>query len=165
MKRRLLFMLCAAVLLPLPAVAEQALGRLFFTPEKRAALERSRRLNLRQAQQMEGETLSLDGIVRRSDGSGTAWINGRPHYVADPATAWRSACNPAPPGQASRSATSRHRACESASRSIGDAGQERSDQQRPNLIEAQCAGSLTVITQCERCHASPRQYGIAEQRC
>ncbi|MBK7663632.1 MAG: hypothetical protein IPJ21_08845 [Sterolibacteriaceae bacterium] len=83
MKRRLLLALCA-VLLPLPAVAEQALGRLFFTPEKRAALERSRRLNLRQAQQMEGETLSLDGIVRRSDGSGTAWINGRPHYVADP---------------------------------------------------------------------------------
>lgn len=83
MKRRLLLALCA-VLLPLPAVAEQALGRLFFTPEKRAALERSRRLNLRQAQQMEGETLSLDGIVRRSDGSGTAWINGRPHHVADP---------------------------------------------------------------------------------
>ncbi|MGB7992034.1 MAG: hypothetical protein WCF44_21735, partial [Candidatus Methylophosphatis roskildensis] len=54
------------------------------TPETRAALERRRRLNLRQAQQTEGETLSLDGIVRRSDGSGTAWINGRPHYVADP---------------------------------------------------------------------------------
>lgn len=83
MKRRLLLVLCAA-LLPLPVAAEQALGRLFFTPEKRAALERSRRLNLRQAQQNEGETLSLDGIVRRSDGSGTAWINGRPHYVADP---------------------------------------------------------------------------------
>lgn len=83
MTRRLLLLLFAA-LLPLPAAGEQALGRLFFTPEKRAALERSRRLNLRQAQQMEGETLSLDGIVRRSDGSGTAWINGRPHYVADP---------------------------------------------------------------------------------
>ena len=83
MTRRLLVVLCAT-LLPLPAPAEEALGRLFFTPEKRAALERSRKLNLRQAQQVEGETMSLNGIVRRSDGSGTAWINGRPHYLADP---------------------------------------------------------------------------------
>lgn len=83
MMRRLLILFCAA-LLPLPAPAEEALGRLFFTPEKRAALERSRRLNVRQVQQIEGSTVSLEGIVRRSDGSGTAWINGRPHYVADP---------------------------------------------------------------------------------
>ena len=83
MRRPLLVLLCAA-LLPPAAVAEEALGRLFFTPEKRAALERSRKLNLRQTQQIEGATMSLEGIVRRSDGNGTAWINGRPHNVSDP---------------------------------------------------------------------------------
>ena len=81
--RRLLVLLCAAFLPP-TALAEEALGRLFFTPEKRAALERSRKLNLRQTPQIEGTTLSLEGIVRRSDGNGTAWINGRPHNVSDP---------------------------------------------------------------------------------
>lgn len=81
--RPLIILLCAA-LLPPAAVAEETLGRLFFTPEKRAALERSRKLNLRQAQQIEGATMSLEGIVRRSDGNGTAWINGRPHNVSDP---------------------------------------------------------------------------------
>ncbi|MBK8336203.1 MAG: hypothetical protein IPL03_06265 [Sterolibacteriaceae bacterium] len=83
MRRRLLVLLCAALLAP-AAAAEEALGRLFFTPEKRAALERSRKLNLRQTQQIEGANLSLEGIVRRSDGNGTAWINGRPHNVSDP---------------------------------------------------------------------------------
>ncbi len=82
-RRHFLLLLCAA-LLPPAAVAEEALGRLFFTPEKRAALERSRKLNLRQTQQVEGATMSLEGIVRRSDGNGTAWINGRPHNVSDP---------------------------------------------------------------------------------
>lgn len=81
--RGLLVALCA-LLLPLPAFAEQALGRLFFTPEKRAALERSRTVKVQQTQQIEGGSLSLDGVVRRSDGAGTAWINGRPHHVADP---------------------------------------------------------------------------------
>ena len=81
--RPLIILLCAA-LLPPAAVADETLGRVFFTPEKRAALERSRKLNLRQAQQMEGATMSLEGIVRRSDGNGTAWINGRPHNVSDP---------------------------------------------------------------------------------
>ncbi len=82
-RRHFLLLLCAA-LLPPAAVAEETLGRLFFTPEKRAALERSRRLNLRQTQQIEGATMSLEGIVRRSDGNGTAWLNGRPHNVSDP---------------------------------------------------------------------------------
>ncbi len=83
MRRHFLLLLCAA-LLPPAAVADETLGRLFFTPEKRAALERSRKLNLRQTQQIEGATMSLEGIVRRSDGNGTAWINGRPHSVSDP---------------------------------------------------------------------------------
>jgi hypothetical protein len=83
MRRLYLLLLCAA-LLPTAAVAEETLGRLFFTPEKRAALERSRKLNLRQTQQIEGTNLSLEGVVRRSDGNGTAWINGRPHNVSEP---------------------------------------------------------------------------------
>lgn len=69
-----------------PAAREPAsLGRLFLTPEKRATLERQRRLNLRQAEQMEGGTLALEGIVRRGNGRSTVWINGRPYDSAAPA--------------------------------------------------------------------------------
>lgn len=83
MTHRLLVLLCVA-LSPQLAPAEQALGRLFFTAEQRAALERSRTFKAQQTPQTEAGSLSLEGIVRRSDGSGTAWINGRPHHVADP---------------------------------------------------------------------------------
>lgn len=56
---------------------DQPLGRLFFTPEKRAALERQRRLNIQEAQTLEGATMSLNGVVLRSSGKKTVWINGR----------------------------------------------------------------------------------------
>jgi len=60
------------------------LGRLFFTPEKRAALDRARSLNLRQTQQIESTDVSLEGIVRRSSGRDTVWLNGKPHDMARP---------------------------------------------------------------------------------
>lgn len=71
---------------PLVAAAEPAatpdaaapLGRLFMTPELRATLERQRQLNVPQARGMEGESLRLDGIVTRSSGKSTVWINARP---------------------------------------------------------------------------------------
>ncbi len=58
-------------------------GRLFFTPEKRAALDRQRQLNVEVVQAIEGETLSLDGIVQRSDGQRTVWINRRAQSETD----------------------------------------------------------------------------------
>ncbi|RLJ63750.1 hypothetical protein [Sulfurisoma sediminicola] len=53
------------------------LGRLFFTPEKRATLERQRQLNIQETQTLEGATMSLDGVVVRSSGKRTVWINRR----------------------------------------------------------------------------------------
>lgn len=59
------------------ATAEPDLGRLFFSPERRNTLERQRQLNIREAQTLEGETLNLNGLVIRSSGKKTFWLNGR----------------------------------------------------------------------------------------
>lgn len=58
-------------------------GRLFFSPEKRTALERQRLYNIQEARTLQGATMSLDGIVRRSDGKATVWVNGRPQTDDD----------------------------------------------------------------------------------
>ncbi len=63
-----------------PVLAEDypELGRLFLTPERRAALERQRQLNIQEVRALEGATLRLDGVVRRSSGKSTVWLNGTP---------------------------------------------------------------------------------------
>lgn len=59
--------------------ADETLGRLFFTPERRAALERQRQLNIRETQKtIEGAELGVSGIVQRSSGKNTAWVNNAP---------------------------------------------------------------------------------------
>jgi len=60
------------------ATAEPALGRLFLTPEWRGALERQRQLNIQQTRSLEGDTVRLDGVVVRSSGRSTVWVNNRP---------------------------------------------------------------------------------------
>ncbi len=70
----LLFVLLAAAL---PAKGE-ALGRLFFTPAERAALDRQRLLGAQEVQAEQAATLSINGIVRSSGGTTTVWINGIP---------------------------------------------------------------------------------------
>lgn len=75
--------LLAAILLALALVESagaEPLGRLFFTPERRAALERQRQFNIHEAQTLEGATLSLDGVVVRSSGKRTVWINSRAQH-------------------------------------------------------------------------------------
>lgn len=57
------------------AADAQELGRLFFTPERRAAMERQRTFNIQEAQTLQGTTMSLDGVVYRSSGKTTVWIN------------------------------------------------------------------------------------------
>lgn len=79
------------------AVAQEPLGRLFFTPAERARLDASREVaranalrprpegradvtvpeSLPQAEHAGPRTLTLNGLVRRSDGSTVVWINGR----------------------------------------------------------------------------------------
>lgn len=58
--------------------AEPAGGRLFFTPERREQLERQRRSQRDTETVIEDDSLSVDGIVTRSSGKWTVWINGRP---------------------------------------------------------------------------------------
>lgn len=58
-----------------------ALGRLFYTPAQRAALDEMRRRPQRAAQEDKSplppppEYVTLNGIVRRSDGATTVWLN------------------------------------------------------------------------------------------
>ena len=77
-------------LLPTGAVAATdptapELGRLFYSPERRAQLDRQRQLNIRQTQAIEGSMLTLDGVVKRSTGKSTVWINRRAQNESDAA--------------------------------------------------------------------------------
>lgn len=73
--RGMLLLLIAAAS---PAQAQE-LGRLFFSPERRAALDRARQFNVQSQQQVaEGNTLALSGLVQRSSGKRTVWVNGVP---------------------------------------------------------------------------------------
>lgn len=84
MIRRTVHLVVLALLGPAlagPAAAQtEPLGRLFFTPEKRAALERQRQLNIQEAQTLEGATMSLDGVVLRSTGKRTVWVNNQAQH-------------------------------------------------------------------------------------
>jgi hypothetical protein len=87
-KRRILL---AAIVLWVPLAAGAAdtpLGRLFFTPEQRAALEDARRRNIR-AEELSAQVASkpkapaarqvvVNGLIIRNDGQSTVWVNGKP---------------------------------------------------------------------------------------
>ena len=68
-------LLSLAMLAPAYAADAPELGRLFFTPERRATLERQRTFNIQEAQTLQGNTMTLDGVVYRSSGKATVWIN------------------------------------------------------------------------------------------
>jgi len=57
-------------------------GRLFYTPEQRTQLEAARDRNVTQTRQASPTVtpapLRFDGMVIRSDGKATSWVNGRP---------------------------------------------------------------------------------------
>jgi hypothetical protein len=64
-----------------PAAAQESsdLGRLFFTPERRQLLDRQRELNIEAQQDVPDDpTLVINGVVSRSSGKRTVWINGVP---------------------------------------------------------------------------------------
>ena len=81
------------LLLAFSAQADMPYGRVFFTPAERAALEKLRQ-NSPSLQKMDkdnavsskssalrevkSQPFSLQGYVRRQDGKGTVWVNGRP---------------------------------------------------------------------------------------
>jgi hypothetical protein len=73
---------CALHALPAaPAYAAEPtpkLGRLFLSPDWRANLERQRQLNIRETRNLEGDSVRLDGVVVRSTGKSTVWVNNLP---------------------------------------------------------------------------------------
>jgi hypothetical protein len=77
MRRALALLLCMAFS---PALPAQELGRLFFTPEQREALDARRRARVPDkpaaAPVIASPTTRLDGYVHRSDGKHTVWVNG-----------------------------------------------------------------------------------------
>lgn len=72
-------LLLAAVASPARAQSEP-LGRLFFTPEQRTILDRQRRIGIQPGVTAaeEGASYTVNGIVKRSSGSQTTWVNGTP---------------------------------------------------------------------------------------
>ena len=60
---------------------EETIGRLFFTPERRQQLDQQRQTNSLDRQRIQVEpSLTIDGVVTRSSGKRTAWVNGSPHH-------------------------------------------------------------------------------------
>jgi hypothetical protein len=76
-RRALALLLCLAFS---QALCAQELGRLFFTPEQREALDARRRARVPDkptaAPVLASPTTRVDGYVRRSDGKHTVWVNG-----------------------------------------------------------------------------------------
>ena len=69
--------------------AAQELGRLFFTPEQRQALDARRRARLPDrpsAPAIASPTTRLDGYVSRDNGKSTVWVNGEPLSETAPET-------------------------------------------------------------------------------
>jgi hypothetical protein len=69
------------VLLVPGASLGEDLGRLFFTPEQRAALDARRKARVPDkpaAAVMASPTTRVDGFVKRSGGPSTVWVNGEP---------------------------------------------------------------------------------------
>ncbi|HXE37761.1 MAG TPA: hypothetical protein VN639_04740 [Azonexus sp.] len=84
MRPRHLFLLSLLMIGLSTARAEQeALGRLFFTPQQRAELDRQRlhnpALNTGAMDQQGSQT--INGEVRRSSGRNTRWINGEAQWT------------------------------------------------------------------------------------
>lgn len=82
-------LLCALIVLAAPAFAQDApLGRLFLTPEQRAALDHARRNKIRaetvaaavvkQPKPPAARSVLINGVVKRSDGETIVWVNGKP---------------------------------------------------------------------------------------
>jgi len=77
----------AAAATSVPASAQERFGRLFFTPAQRASLDIARSQRARAALSTEKpeqeaapvpQTITYSGVLRRSDGKTTVWINNQP---------------------------------------------------------------------------------------
>jgi len=75
-------LLIVAVGAPVPAAADENLGRLFFTPQQRQDLDRRRQANAQETATSADNRVTVNGQVSRSLGKTTVWINGVPQENA-----------------------------------------------------------------------------------
>lgn len=85
--RAIIFLLAFSV--STPAFSAETLGRLFFTPEQRALLDSARKQKIKIVEEPQAtpaavvaqppppEDMSVNGLVTRSDGGSTIWINNK----------------------------------------------------------------------------------------
>src|SRR5258708_13114488 len=71
-------LLIVAVGAPVPAAADENLGRLFFTPQQRQDLDRRRQANIQDSAVSADNRVTVNGQVSRSLGKTTIWLNGVP---------------------------------------------------------------------------------------
>lgn len=62
----------------MPAASAAELGKLFFTPQQRADLDRRRQTNAVEAAPVVESSSTVNGLVTRSGGKSTLWVNGVP---------------------------------------------------------------------------------------
>lgn len=116
---------------PAPEGAAPAMpGRLFYSSERREVLDKQRRTPQQASTVVEGETLTLNGIVTRSSGKWTVWINGNALDESNPAgfVATPSATNPALGGIRTQAEDRRAKPL-----AVGDSIERASSETRPLL--------------------------------
>jgi hypothetical protein len=77
-RRLAVAMTLAAFTAPAALAADETMGRLFFSAERRATLDRLRQFNIEEQTVVPQRVITVDGAVTRSSGRSTAWINGLP---------------------------------------------------------------------------------------
>lgn len=77
MARRIFLLMIAFLSGHAAGAGAEPLGRLFFSPDERAMLDRMRNNTPRSAAASTGQ-VTLNGLVRRSSGKTTVWINQMP---------------------------------------------------------------------------------------
>ncbi len=95
MKFAIRAIICAALLSGVSQVRPAELGRLFFTPEQRKELERHQQENA-----SNGHILTVNGIVQKTGGGRTVWINGVPQTANSSSEHAADEVSVALPGQA-----------------------------------------------------------------
>lgn len=111
---------------PTATLADDGLGRLFFVPERRQQLDRQRDLNIVDQQPLPADpTLTINGIVTRSSGRRTAWVNGSPLNDNEQSSGLTVTPRPGDPGkiviESSDSPAARARVGQTVNRNTGEA--------------------------------------------
>jgi len=73
-----------ALIAATPSGAEDALGRLFFTPAQRNALDAGKSLGKAAPVAPGPRNVFLNGVVTRSDAGRTVWVNGKAYHDSSP---------------------------------------------------------------------------------